>query len=153
MSKVKMRCIVCGKWFQSANAKEVTCPDCMQKARKEKLAAKSAPPTPSKPAGQGLSSPGSTRSVPPPPKPKPSSGGTGHWLDTLSDVKVGEPDQPTRPKLPSSPAPRDNRGGQERSGTRGPGSPGTYRDERDGGFGVYREGINRGPGGYREGER
>src|SRR5256714_11571944 len=101
MSKTKIRCNTCGKWFQSANAKEVTCPDCMQKARKEKLAAKSAPPTPNKTLAPGAS----TRPAPPPPKPKPASaGGTSHWLDTLQDVKVGEPDAPPRPKLPSSPA-------------------------------------------------
>src|SRR3984893_15235868 len=91
MSKIKMRCITCGKWFQSANAKEVTCPDCLQKARKEKLAAKSTPPT-SKTPGQGLPGTGSpTRPPPPPPpKPKPASSGTSHWFDSVDDVKVGE---------------------------------------------------------------
>src|SRR6266699_693818 len=119
MSKIKMRCTTCGKWFQSANAKEVTCPDCVQKARKEKLAAKNAPPPVNKTPGTGSL----TRPVAPPP-PKPASG-TSHWFDEVSDVKVGQPDQPSRPKLPSSPAPRDTRGGQEPSGNRGPGG---YRD-------------------------
>ncbi|TMD40626.1 MAG: hypothetical protein E6I90_14490 [Chloroflexi bacterium] len=50
MSKTKIRCNTCGKWFQSANAKEVTCPDCLQKARKEKMAAKAAPPSAGKAA-------------------------------------------------------------------------------------------------------
>jgi hypothetical protein len=139
MSKIKMRCINCGKWFQAANAKEVTCPDCMQKARREKMAAKTAPPAPNAP----------TRPVPaPPPKPAASSG-TSHWFDTLSDVKVGEPDQSApRPKIPSSPAPREQRGEPERPGSR---SYGNQRDER--GLGDYREGGLRGPGGYRERER
>ena len=157
MSKTKMRCITCGKWFQSANAKELTCPDCTQKARREKMAAKTAPPTGKTPgqtaAGQGIGTP--TRSVPPPPKPKPASGGTSHWLDTQNDVKVGQPDQPVRPKLPPSPPPRDNRGGGSTGPT--PGGPGNYREERGGGPGGYREGTGdyreggyRGPGGYRE---
>src|SRR5437588_10516617 len=76
MSKTKMRCITCGKWFQSANAKEVTCPDCTQKARKEKMAAKTTPPTTGKTPGQEVGTP--TRSVPPPPTPKPASGGPRH---------------------------------------------------------------------------
>ena len=143
MSKTKMRCNTCGKWFQSANAKDMTCPDCTQKARKEKLAAKTAPP-PTNRIGQGTE----TRSVPPPPKPKPAAGGTSHWLDAQNDVKVGQPDQPTKPKIPSSPAPRDNRGDRERGGYQSTG-PGGYRDrdERGTGPGAYRD---RGPGGYRE---
>src|SRR5438874_7180792 len=100
MSKTKIRCNTCGKWFQSANAKELTCPDCLQKARREKMAAKTTPPSSNKPTGQEAGTP--TRTPAPPPKPTP--GGTSHWLDTLSDVKIGQPDQPTRPKLPPSPA-------------------------------------------------
>src|SRR5690349_13584691 len=93
MSKVKLRCTTCGKWFQSANAKEVTCPDCVQKARKEKLAAKTTPS-----ANPISGSP--TRYVPPPPpKPKPSEG--SRWFEKVEDVKIGQPDQPPpRPKLP-----------------------------------------------------
>jgi hypothetical protein len=147
MSKTKMRCITCGKWFQSANAKEVTCPDCMQKARREKMAAKAAPPAPNKTAGQTTQGANAQArpTVSPPPKTKPSTGGTGHWLDTLSDIKVGEPDQPPRPKMPSSPAPKEQRSGPERGGYRGPGD---HRDERD--TSGYREGGNRGPGGYKD---
>ncbi len=159
MSKIKMRCTTCGKWFQSANAKEVTCPDCVQKARKEKLAAKTAPPsssikTPGQ-TGQGAASP----SRPAPPKPKTTSGGTSHWFDSVEDVKVSEPEQPQRSKSSPSPAPRDTRGvsGLERPGNRAPGTyregsgrgPGGYRDER--GPSSYREGVNRGPGSYRPG--
>jgi hypothetical protein len=160
MSKIKMRCTTCGKWFQSANAKEVTCPDCVQKARKEKLAAKTAPPSSSiKTPGQvAQGTMGSSRPAPPPPpKPKQASSGTSHWIDSVEDVKVSEPEQPQRPKLPSSPAPRDTRDGQgsERFGNRGPADyreggsrgPGGYRDERS--TTTYREGGNRGPAGYR----
>jgi hypothetical protein len=144
MSKIKMRCTTCGKWFQSANAKEVTCPDCVQKARKEKLAAKTAPLSSIK-SGQGTV--GATKtSPPPPPKPKPAASGTSHWIDRVEDVKVSEPEQP-KPKMPSFP-PRDTKGG---TATEGPGGhgPGGYREER--GPGAYREGYNRGPGGYRPG--
>ena len=139
MSKIKMRCTTCGKWFQSANAKEVTCPDCVHKARKEKLAAKSAPSSSSiKTPGQGTVSP-ARPSPPPPPKPKTATSGTSHWIDTIEGIKVSEAKQPQRPRVPSSPAPKDARGGQgsERYGNRGPGS--------------YREGVNRGPAGYRPG--
>ncbi|HLH60203.1 MAG TPA: hypothetical protein VKV20_00860 [Ktedonobacteraceae bacterium] len=163
MSKIKMRCTTCGKWFQSANAKEVTCPDCLQKARKEKMAAKSTPPATSRPADQGV--PGATGATRPAPAPKPKSvpSETSRWFDSVQDIKVGEPDSPQRPRLPFSPAPRDNRSGSERMGNRGPGGyrddrglggyredrgPGGYRDDR--GMGGYREGSNRGPGVYRE---
>src|SRR5258708_9739343 len=160
MSKIKIRCNPCGKWFQSANAKEVTCPDCKQKAKKEKLMAKSAPQT-GRPLEQGApGQPGgpASRPVPPPPA-KPASSGSSHLPDSQNDVKVAQPDQP-RPKLPSSPTPRANRGEPDR-GYRGAGSsrdergqgnyreerrPGSYRDER--GPGGYRD--NRGRGGYRD---
>ncbi len=138
-SKTKMRCATCGKWFQSANAKDTICPDCAQKARKEKLAAKAAPPIPTKATV--------VQNTPPPPKPKPQhvQSGTNQWLDKLSDVKVAEPEQPVRPKIPSSPKPRDTRGGPgdapdgENAGTTREGS-GNYRD---------REGGNRSPNSYR----
>jgi predicted nucleic acid-binding Zn-ribbon protein len=150
MSKVKMRCITCGKWFQSANAKEVTCPDCTQKARKEKLAAKNVAPSTNKPVGaSGQNAPAPVR--PAPQKPKtPTHSGTNQWLDSLNDVKVGQPEQPpTRPKL--TPAPREDRSGpgkyQSPGGYREDRGPGGYRNDR--GPGGYREG-NRGPGGYRE---
>jgi hypothetical protein len=166
MSKTKMKCITCGKWFQSANAKDVTCPDCTQKARKEKMAAKAMPPTANagKPEGQtNAGTPASTRSVPPAPKPKPAASGTNQWLDSLDDVRVAQPDQQPKPRIPTFPAPRD-RGGQDR----GPGgyrdersqsSPGGYRDrDRDrehdhgpGGPGGYRD--ERIPGGYRDRDR
>jgi hypothetical protein len=132
MSKIKMRCATCGKWFQSANAREVTCPDCMQKARKEKLAAKATQQTSMPKPGQGgmsISKP----SPPPPPKPKEATSGTSHWIDTVEDVKISEPEQP-KPRIPSSPVPKDMKSGTitERPGSRGPGA--------------YREGSSRGPG-------
>ena len=145
MSKIKMRCTTCGKWFQSANAKEVTCPECVQKARKEKLAAKTTTPS-SITSGQGTVS--STRPLPPPPpKPKPATSGTSNWIDRVEGVKVSKPEQP-KPKMPSSPPLRDTKGGTVAVG---PGSrgPGSYREER--GPGSYREGFNRGPGSYRPG--
>ena len=120
-SKTKMRCATCGKWFQSANAKDTLCPDCAQKARKEKLAAKSAPPT--------LSKVTVVQNTPPPPKPKQkqehAQSGTNSWLDKVSDVKVAAP-EPPRPKIPSSPTPR---------------APRTTDETRDGeNFGNTREG-------------
>lgn len=132
MSKIKMRCTTCGKWFQSSSAKEVTCPECTQKARKDRLAARSAPPTPTNPVS---GSP--TRHVPPPPKPK-TPGSSSHWIDNVSDVKVGQPDQQPKSRIPSYPAPRDNRGGQGQDrGFNGP-------RPQSGGY--------RGPGGYRDNE-
>ncbi|HLG65718.1 MAG TPA: hypothetical protein VKY19_27605 [Ktedonosporobacter sp.] len=148
MSKIKMRCIACGKWFQSANAKEVTCPDCAQKARREKQASKNAPPMPNRSTGPFVQGPTGPRPSVPLPKPKPAQSGTGHWFDTLEDVKIAQPESPpARPKFPPSPAQRDYRSGP--GGQRGPG------DYREGprGPGGYREGGNRGPGGYREGPR
>jgi hypothetical protein len=135
MSKIKMRCTTCGKWFQSANAKEVTCPDCMQKARKEKLAAKATQQTSASKPGQGVMS-SSKPLPPPPPKPKEATSGTSHWIDTVEDVKVSQPDQ-SKPKIPSSPAPKDMKSGTT---AEKPGSQGA---------GAYREGSFRGPGAYR----
>ena len=135
MSKIKMRCTTCGKWFQSANAKEVTCPDCVQKTRKEKLATKATQPSSSLKPGQGGMSP-SKPLPPPPPKPKEATSGTSHWIDTVEDVKVSEPEKP-KPRIPASPVPKNMKGGTttEKPGSRGPGA--------------YREGPYRGPGDYR----
>ena len=133
MSKIKMRCTTCGKWFQSANAKEVTCPDCLQKARKEKLAAKATQHTSTSRSVQGgISS--SKPTPPPPPKTKEATSGTSHWIDTVEDVKVSRPEQP-KPKLPSSPVPRDMKSGTtaEKPGSRGPTAyrDSSYRDPGD----------------------
>lgn len=138
MSKIKMRCTTCGKWFQSANAKEVTCPECAQKARKDKLASKAVPPAAQKTPGQGLPSTGnSVRPAAIPPKQKPASSGTSHWFDSLNDVKVSEPDPPQHPKLPPSPAIRETHGGPINRG------PVTHHDERA-------QGGYRGPASYRD---
>src|SRR5579864_949749 len=117
MSKVKMRCTVCGKWFQSANAKEVTCPDCVQKARKEKLAAKNTPP-PTQKSTEAANIKGASRSPAPPPKPKQHvQSGTNQWLDKLEDVKVGQPEPPpVRPKSSSPPVQREQHAAQGASG-------------------------------------
>ncbi len=139
MSKIKMRCTSCGKWFQSANAKEVTCPECAQRFRKEKLAAKSAQ---QQRPGAPKANPAATRPTPPQPRAKSPSGGSSHWLDTLQDVKVSEPERPARPARPKEPA--EMRGGNDRPFRRGPGA---YQD-RGFGPGTYQD---RGPGAYRGG--
>src|SRR6266480_971985 len=134
MSKIKMRCTTCGKWFQSANAKEITCPDCLQKARKEKLAAKATQHTSTSKSVQGGIS--SSKPVPPPPpKTKEATRGTSHWIDAVEDVKVSRPEQP-KPKLPSSPVPRDIISGTaaEKPGSR---SPAASRDSSYRGPGDY----------------
>ncbi|WP_141727766.1 hypothetical protein [Thermogemmatispora onikobensis] len=96
MSKVKMRCINCGKRFQSVNAKDALCPECNQKSRREKQVTKTGPQRP-------VSAP---RPVPPPPRPPSSPGGTNHWLDHLQDIKVSEPEPPARFRSPQGPASR-----------------------------------------------
>ena len=135
MSKIKMRCTTCGKWFQSANAKEVTCPDCVQKARKEKLAAKATQQTSAPKSGQGDKST-SKPLPPPPPKSKEAPSGTSHWIDTVADVKVSQPEQ-TKLKTPSSPVPRDMKSetAAEKSGNSG---SSTYREKSYRGSGDYR---------------
>src|ERR1700724_3252611 len=148
MSKTKMRCITCGKWFQSANAKEVTCPECTQKARKEKLATKNAPPITNKPesaAGRSTSNPPQPSATP---KSKQTQSGTNQWLDKLEDVKIAQPDQPpVRPKIPSTPVQRDMRSGPGdfRSSPTDTGSA-PSREERE-----HRTGPARGPATYRNG--
>lgn len=128
MSKTKMRCITCGKWFQSANAREVTCPECTQKARKEKLASKNAPTNANKVSASNVQSPPPRTTVPP--KPKQNKGGTNQWLDSLSDVKIGEPEPPPqRPKIPPS-----HPSGQHERPT-GQNVQGGYRNPNTQGFG------------------
>lgn len=111
------------------------------------MAAKATPPTNkgTEPSGSGTGS--SPRPAVPPP-PKPASSEKSHWLDSLNDVKVVQDEEPIRPKIPSAPAPRDNRGGPERGG--GYRGPGGYRDRDERGPGGNREGNSRGPGGYRD---
>ncbi len=136
-SKTKMRCNSCSKWFQSANAKDITCQECVQKARKEKLAAKAVPPAPAK----AIVAP--QAAAQPRPKPKDTQSGTNSWFDKVSDVKVAKPDEPTRPKIPFSPTPRDIRGS---SSTLRP-ADGDMQEEQDvpkrSGPGAYRDGAMR----------
>jgi predicted nucleic acid-binding Zn-ribbon protein len=155
MSKIKMRCITCGKWFQSANAKEVTCPDCTQKARKEKLAAKNAPSTANK--GGATTTPRVV--APPPAKQKSVQSGTNQWLDSLEDVKIAEPEPPPppRPKIlpPSPPRDQHQRGTEEaRAQATSPAGQREEHGQRRENFNrgqAYREEGRRGPGNYRPG--
>jgi predicted nucleic acid-binding Zn-ribbon protein len=138
MSKTKLRCMTCGKWFQSANAREVTCPDCAQKARKEKQAQKNAPPPVVKPAGSGT--PTAAVRPPAPQKPKTTASGTIQWLDKISDVKIAQPDQPApKPKIATPPVHRENANG---TGGRSNGSDSGSGDQRG-------TGPARGPAAYR----
>ncbi|GCE11479.1 hypothetical protein [Tengunoibacter tsumagoiensis] len=118
MSKIKMRCVTCGKWFQSANAKEVTCPDCTQKARKEKQAAKNTPPVATRPAP--VASPVQPKPAAAPRPKATQQGGTNSWLDQLNDVKIAEPEPPPRPKVSTPPRAREQRRDSQNDGMRGP---------------------------------
>jgi hypothetical protein len=106
----------------------------MQKARKEKLAAKATQQTSTSKSVQGEIS-SSKPTPPPPPKTKEATSGTSHWIDAVEDVKVSRPEQP-KPKSPTSPVPRDMKSGTtaEKPGARGPGA--------------YRDSSYRGPGDY-----
>ncbi|GHO87290.1 hypothetical protein KSZ_52960 [Dictyobacter formicarum] len=87
------------------------------------MAAKNAPSAPNKVAGSGAST--APRQVAPPPKPKPAQSGTNQWLDSLSDVKVAQPEPPPqRPKIPSPPVQRDRVNGPGGSRPSGPPSHG-----------------------------
>jgi hypothetical protein len=142
MSKIKMRCNTCGKWFQSANAKEITCPDCVQKARKEKLAAKNAPPATNK----GATASNQPKVVAPPPKPKTEHRGTNQWLDSLEDVKIAEPEPPPppRPKTYPPAPPREKQRTPEEVRAQST-IPEQQREDEQ-----RRENLQRGPGGYRD---
>ncbi|MBA2679275.1 MAG: hypothetical protein H0U76_12870 [Ktedonobacteraceae bacterium] len=118
MSKTKLRCMTCGKWFQSANAREVTCPDCTQKARKEKQAQKNAPTTATKTGpGTSIATAASARPAPPP-KPKAPSGGTLQWLDKVADVKIAQPEQPVVKPKAAPPVHRETAVGPDTGGNR-----------------------------------
>jgi len=129
MSKTKLRCMTCGKWFQSANAREVTCPDCTQKARKEKQAQKNAPTTATR-TGPGTPA-AATAPVRPaaPPKPKAPSGGTIQWLDKVADVKIAPPEPPVVKPKAAPPVHRETSG--DTGGNRGTGDRGE-REQRAG---------------------
>jgi DNA-directed RNA polymerase subunit RPC12/RpoP len=88
MSKIKMRCSQCGKSFKSSSARQLICPECEEKARRERLA-KAKGPQP----GASTPPPAPTRQVPAkaatpaarPEQPKQ------HWLVQERDVKVAAP--------------------------------------------------------------
>lgn len=96
MSKIKIRCSQCGKSFKSTNARQLICPECEEKARRERAAkakgiqlpASTPAPTP-RPTAPARP----TRPVAPPSEPK------RHWLDQQPDVKIGAlgPAEPARP--------------------------------------------------------
>ncbi|GHO44981.1 hypothetical protein KSX_31440 [Ktedonospora formicarum] len=126
------------------------------------MAAKNAPPqSQNKPTNPGI-----TRQALPQ-KPKASQGGTSQWLDTLSDIKIGQPDQPAHPKPQVSPGPKETPGPRQAPGYNTPPAPqsghSTYPSTREQGLGERRfnERSNygdrggysqRGPSSYRERE-
>ncbi len=95
MSKIKMRCSQCGKSFKSTNPKQLICPECEEKARRERAA-----------KAKGVAAPASTptpaprpTTPPKPTRPAASSEPKRHWLDQQTDVKIGAlgPAEPARP--------------------------------------------------------
>ena len=98
MSKIKIRCSQCNKSFKSTNPKQQICPECEEKARRER-AAKS----------KGLSSAVTTPAPMPkrivPPKPAANLTPTStqpkqHWLDQQQDVKIAAPESTPAARLP-----------------------------------------------------
>lgn len=106
MSKIKMRCAQCGKSFKSSSARQLICPECEEKARRERLA-KAKGPQP----GAGTPPPAPPRQVP----AKPTAPATRpeqsrqHWLDQEQDVKVAapEPKETARPPRLDTPVRRE----------------------------------------------
>jgi hypothetical protein len=95
MSKIKIRCSQCGKSFKSTNARQLICPECEEKARRERAA-----------KAKGVSSPASApmpaprpAAPPKPTRPAASSEPKRHWLDQQADVRIGVlgPAEPARP--------------------------------------------------------
>lgn len=97
MSKIKMRCSQCGKSFKSANARQLICPECEEKARKERAA-----------KARGAQLPASAPTPAPrqilPAKPArpaaPASAPQQHWLDRQADVKIAPPEPPASSRPP-----------------------------------------------------
>ncbi len=106
MSKIKMRCAQCGKSFKSSSTRQLICPECEEKARRERLAkAKGTQP------GTGTPPPAPLRQVPAKPampatRPEQSR---QHWLDQEPDVKVAapEPKETARPPRLDTPVRRE----------------------------------------------
>jgi DNA-directed RNA polymerase subunit RPC12/RpoP len=106
MSKIKMRCSQCGKSFKSSSAKQLICPECEEKARRERLAKAKGP------------QPGAGSPPPAPPRVAPAKPATPatrpeqprqHWLDQERDVKVAapEPRETARPPRMDTPVKRE----------------------------------------------
>ncbi len=105
MSKIKMRCSQCGKSFKSTNPKQLICPECEERARRERaaktrgtLAGSSAPPP-------------QPRYIPPARPARPAQAASEpkrHWLDQQTDIKIvaAAPPQPARPPRLDIPEPR-----------------------------------------------
>ena len=105
MSKIKMRCSQCGKSFKSSNTKQLICPECEEKQRRERAArAKGLPATPNAPAPAV-----NTRVIPARPvvsKAPLAHQPKSHWLDQQQDVKIGAPEPTDRARPPKIDAPR-----------------------------------------------
>lgn len=103
MSKIKIRCSQCNKSFKSTNPKQQICPECEEKARRERAAkSKGLPPATSAPA------PALRRIAPPKPAANPASPATQarqHWLDHQQDVKIATPEPPESARPPRLDAP------------------------------------------------
>jgi hypothetical protein len=96
VSKIKIRCSQCGKSFKSTNPKQLICPECEEKARRERAAKAKGLPQPASaptPAPRPMVATKPTRPVAPTAAPKQ------HWLDQQPDVKIGaaEPRESARP--------------------------------------------------------
>lgn len=106
MSKIKMRCSQCGKSFKSSTARQLICPECEEKVRRERLAkakgpqpgASTPPPTPPRQVPAKAAAPAAR-----PEQPKQ------HWLDQEHDVKVAapEPKETARPPRLDTPVKRE----------------------------------------------
>ncbi len=106
MSKIKMRCSQCGKSFKSSSARQLICPECEEKARRERLAKAKGP------------QPGASTPPPAPPRQVPvkATAPTArpeqpkqHWLVQEHDVKVAapEPKETARPPRLDTPVKRE----------------------------------------------
>ncbi len=108
MSKIKIRCSQCGKTFKSTTTKQLICPDCEEKLRRERTAKSKGAAAQPAPSVQAASS----RVIPPKPaaRPAPASQPKPHWLDQQQDVKVAvpEPSEPARPPRLDSPVRREH---------------------------------------------
>ncbi len=98
MSKIKLRCSQCNKSFKSTNPKQQICPECEEKARRERLAKSKGLP-----AAANTPAPALKRVVPPRPIQNPASTATQpkqHWLDQQQDIKIASPEPPESARPP-----------------------------------------------------